>query len=344
MISSRRLPGRRRLENGSSKPAGEQNPQEFVRRIRKTNEPGKRGKSAKASSDAIDPFSPLWSLAAFETTSRCRELSELYESLTGAAGRPASKMAGRRRQSAGVKTKHKSKQQQRSVNQLAEWMQSAQSSQSLEPVELLLLLHLQVQIEHRMPDDVELLLWRTALAGAVALSGQLGSADDGELTPDQQLLVYGELPWMSGSIFSAVKGSKRFAEDGRRFLRAQLLDSTDTDGTPRADLVERMAFWLAPLVRAAEWADRDRTNVWNEESAERFQLVLEAGCTMCKSDGRFGLSNGFTANVAPMLATGSRLAGLKKKSAPQQYLSRLERAVRRAASARNDLRYMVYPN
>jgi len=278
--------------------------------------------SKKALSKLRFPTDVFWSQHAFDESPRTDELFDICQTLAGNLERSAPKNV-KKRARVGKKKHTKSSARaewQKTFARIEGWLAGAGNQSPIAPLELLVLLELLDRLSGLPGDTCLFKLWRIALSASIELAAQRGAAEEGDTAEDQRLLVEGELPWKAGLLFSAVRGAGKLGSSGNRVLDQQLLDMTDTDGTPNADLLERMSFWLAPLVRAEEWANRYETTLWDDDSADRFEQLLEAGCSFCRTDGRLALSNGFRHDVVGLLASGSRLAGWKKKSLPLRYV------------------------
>jgi len=281
------------------------------------------------------PHPLLWSQSACSESPRLQALQALWESSqqkrTGTKIGPKGRKASRK------------KRHGRLENLLDEWNNQLDGS-PISPLETLLLLDLLTHRTHRLPAGLCWKLWRAALTAVVGFADlvhaqQQRNSDENQTesidrAPDQWLLTAGELPWQAGLLFSAVKGAAGLRRSGRDVLRRDLMDRTDTDGTPSADLLERFPFWLAPLVRSADLANQFDEKLWDAESAGRFRLLIGIIAPWCRSDGRMALGNGFKVDALPLLRAAASLAGWKKKSPPMRYLSHLETARGGAKTAR----------
>jgi hypothetical protein len=146
-----------------------------------------------------------------------------------------------------------------------------------------------------------------------------------------------------------IEGADELSTRAEEILCEDLLESTDTEGTPSAELIDRLSFWLAPLIRSEDWARRFGTTVWDDEAEDRFELLMEAACSICRTDGRLALSNGFRQNALGLLSVGSRLTGGKKKSRSVRYLCEVEEQLSRpkngkvVKSSQPKLKRSAYP-
>lgn len=267
----------------------------------------------------------LWSRSACSEPPRLDALLKLWDSSeqrqTGKKIGPKGRKLSRR--------KHENRLQKL----FGKWNNQLDES-PISPFETLLLFDLLMHRTAGLPAGLCWKLWRAALTMAVSFvnsdyTDERTDSDEtrtesSDWTPDQRLLIDGELQWQAGILFSAVKGADRLRRNGRDVLRQDLLDRTDTDGTPSADLLERFPFWLAPLVRAAWLANRFDEKLWSGESARRFRSLIGVIAPLCRSDGRMAMGNGFDIDALPLLTAAGSLAGWKKKSPPMRYLADLQ--------------------
>lgn len=285
---------------------------------------GKHGDNAAAS--------PLWSRHALEASPRTAGLVRLLDEVAAAERK---KKSGKKiavgppqpsRKSKPSTNGHASKHATRVSRLISEWLEDAASpnrpAETVATDELLLLLHVLSHPKLDLHAEIFCPLWRTALAAAVACLGKTPQTADEEL-PDRRLLLEGELPWHAGLFFDGVQGAERLRRRGSKALRKQLLDLTDTDGTPHATLLERLPLWMASLVRATETARLYDVDLWDEEADERFESLVEIAAPFCRADGQMAMSNGSSHQPAALLETASRLAGFQKRSLPRSYLRSL---------------------
>ena len=204
----------------------------------------------------------------------------------------------------------------RAIAQLDAWLSAADPAPPHAPYELLILLETLRDTASHLPFGVLWPLWRTALVGAVQLSTQLDEPVGSSATEDQRLVIRGELPWEIGLLFADVQGAETLRRSGQRVLRQQLLEHTDTDGTPEAELLERLAFWLAPLTRSAQWARRCGVDLWDTGSARRFRALTKMSSPLCGADGRLALSNGFVESRRSLLESALVQGGWNEREVP----------------------------
>jgi hypothetical protein len=317
----------------------------FCEQLKKHRLPfGNRSRAKKAQPQHACQKHSLWSRHALEASPRTAELVEIYESLGRKTKRLKAKM-GVKQNSSKRKTNGRANRlatADQTDSRISHWLSQVAMERTLTPFELLVLFEMLMTAGDAMTTDVCWRLWRTAFTAAVELrpaesgkqkaesrrqktedrsqdaeAGGENSALTDAATADRSLLIHGELPWAASLLFADVKGSTQVGNRGRKFLCRALVERTDTDGTPSAQLLERLSLWLAPFVRASEWAKRFKTGLWDEQSGRRFRAMVKVLAPLCRADGRM---TGGVGNVVGLLTSASRLAGWKKKSLPSQLL------------------------
>lgn len=291
------------------------------------------GRKRSAVKQAFEKQS-LWSREAFEPTPRTDRLIRLWMEFPGRPKRSRRKIgtgrSGERSLGPDIRRSTGTGNGRADVrlrptngkrgNSLLEWLNAADSPFS--PLESLIVHEILLEAGHELPVEVCWLLWRTALRAAIEFPrpSQPLRTDSATATADHRLVLDGELPWQFGLLFGSIQGAERLRRAGQRALRKQLIDRTDTDGTPEAGLLERLPLWLAPLARSAHWAQRFRTRLWDEASAERFRGLMRIIAPFCRPDRQLALSNDFGDGAAGLLTTALRLAGWTSRSRPMRYL------------------------
>jgi hypothetical protein len=164
-------------------------------------------------------------------------------------------------------------------------------------------------------------LWRATL-NAVHADRE---PEDEAATPDVRLLVQGELPFLAGLVFADLKFAPRLAERGRRLLRKELVAQSDSDGTPRAELLPRLPLWLAPLVRCTVWADRFGAELWTADERRLLSDVTERAVALCRGDGRSAMTNGEPMPVLPVLTKAAELFNWSRVNPSLGSLKQLQR-------------------
>lgn len=279
--------------------------------------PGGNAKTVARRKDAAECLSS-WSRLAFEESPRANKLLAVAEAANAFTVRANRKMGVRRARTNGKtngrSTSNLGSTPRRLEKQLADCLKEFEVGSPASPFELLILFELLSRSGRQLPSDVYRRLWQTALTAAIRFSSNLDKADSGECHPDRRLLIRGELPWQAGLLFGSIKGADAFGRAGRRFLIQELLDRTDTDGMPQAELLDRLGLWLAPLVRASQCAKNFRVSLWDEEAAGRFRNLVKVGTPLCLASVRPVAGNGSPRDLVPMLTSASRLAGCTPKS------------------------------
>ncbi|HEY4263323.1 MAG TPA: hypothetical protein VGM98_24385 [Schlesneria sp.] len=170
-------------------------------------------------------------------------------------------------------------------------------------------------------------LWRHSLLSAVRLIRALPEEVDPTIPADVNLMERGEVPFLAGLVFEGIAGASLTMKAGKKELGSDLIGNTDTDGTPHADLVERLPLWLAPLVRATCIGRAFDLRVWNRDQEERLQSVVERSIPLCRPDGRAALSNGLKLQPLPVLNAAAEVCGLPEIGPVGSYLRSVKRAI-----------------
>ncbi len=170
-------------------------------------------------------------------------------------------------------------------------------------------------------------LWRHSLLSAVRLIRALPEEVDPTIPADVNLMERGEIPFLAGLVFEGIAGASLTMKAGKKELGSDLIGNTDTDGTPHADLVERLPLWLAPLVRVTRIGRAFDLRVWNRDQEERLQSVVERSIPLCRPDGRAALSNGLKLQPLPVLNAAAEVCGLPEVGPVGSYLRSVKRAI-----------------
>ena len=144
-------------------------------------------------------------------------------------------------------------------------------------------------------------LWKRLAAERSAAPSS--STDD---HPDRVLMREGETPLVAGLLLSPLREAKKLRDFGRRRLVRELFRRTDRDGAPHAELLPRLALWLAPLIRATWWAEQFGFPLWTDEERQRLSLLLERAVPLCRPDGRLALSNGLAVPALPLFDAAAK--------------------------------------
>lgn len=141
-------------------------------------------------------------------------------------------------------------------------------------------------------------LWKRTLRDAVNL---LADRSQTGTHPDERLIREGELPLLAGLVFRPLAGSSDWIRQGQKFLARQLTARTDTDGTVHSELLPRLPYWLAPLVRATHWSRQAGQSLWDVDERELLNDVIERSVALCRPDGKLALTNGHAVDALPLL-------------------------------------------
>ena len=161
-----------------------------------------------------------------------------------------------------------------------------------------------------LSDDVLVTLWRQTLEASLRL--EMADEEFDADSPDQRMLVRGEVPWRSGLLFAGVRGAGKRRKAGQSFLRQELEAMTDGDGTPHARMLHRLPLTLAVFVRAMWAGMASGEKLWNSDSADRFEMLIERVSALSLSDGRTAMSNGASFAPASLMKSATKLSGLGK--------------------------------
>ena len=279
----------------------------------------KRGLKKKTVRKHASSFS-LWSRHAFEGSSGSDIASQMLEAVFHGPAKTKSAIGAGKSKRRHKKKSKSSKRSGQSVAELNRWLSNLKPNELGSPFELLTLLELLARRVSESDPQTTWLLWRTTLSQAIRFADELHEPEGNSIAADQRLLVTGELPWQIGLLFADVDGAKELAAIGKKVLRGQLEENTDTDGTPKAELVDRLPLWLAALVRSAEVASLFDEPLWDDDSAERFHDLVSIVAPMCGEGGRIALTNGASNGMGSMLETAARVARLRKNTGPRDLL------------------------
>ncbi|MBQ15505.1 MAG: hypothetical protein CMJ65_00125 [Planctomycetaceae bacterium] len=142
----------------------------------------------------------------------------------------------------------------------------------------------------------------------------------------------GELAYTTGLLLAPLKGTSRLRRDGIAWLQKDLLDRTDTDGTPHADLLPVLPQWLGTLVRAASWGRRYGAPPWNRDGSARFDLLVELVASLYREGDRMVFSAIRTSGVRALLDAATRLTDLPTTDPARRFLADHRRASRKATA------------
>lgn len=170
-------------------------------------------------------------------------------------------------------------------------------------------------------------LWRYSLLQAIHLTRDLADAVDPTVPADVDLMERGEIPFVAGLMFEGIVGASQLVKSGKKALSKELVENTDTDGTPHADLVERLPLWLASLVRVTRIARGFDVRLWTRDQDELLKSVVERAIPLCRPDGRAALSNGLKLQPLPVLTAAAETCGLAELGSVGSYLRSVNRVI-----------------
>jgi hypothetical protein len=177
-------------------------------------------------------------------------------------------------------------------------------------------------------------LWRHTLVQAIRWAQDLESELDPTVPSDIELIERGEIPYIAGLVFQGVAGASSLLKLGRKNIGRELTANTDTDGTPHAELVERLPLWLAPLIRVTRAARAFDASLWTRDQDDVLRSLVERSIPLCRPDGRAALSNGLKLKPLPVLVAAAETCGLPEMGSVGTYL----RSVHRVTSGKSPAR------
>lgn len=178
---------------------------------------------------------------------------------------------------------------------------------------------------HKLAADQFFKLWRHTLSEL--LMWPTAIYDDPTVPADVVLVEHGEIPFVGGLVFSQIASANNLVKSGRKLLVRELVDQTDTDGTPHAEILPRLPLWIAPLVRSALMAKRYGVAAWNDEQQQVFTNLIDRAILLCRPDGRAALTNGMQLNSLPVLTAAVEQLDLQLVQSTTNYLQAVHRSV-----------------
>ncbi len=137
-------------------------------------------------------------------------------------------------------------------------------------------------------------VWRVALSGAMQhatgwLTDDVSSADPEEMPQDSPLagIMDGLLPWICGILFDDVSGAPKLAKVGKKALQQQLLQGTDDNGAPIAQVVRDLSGWISVWSDAIAAAAILGHDLWKDSEDRRFVGCLKAALTLLPQTQKF---------------------------------------------------------
>ncbi|MBC8112863.1 MAG: hypothetical protein H7062_00645, partial [Candidatus Saccharimonas sp.] len=188
----------------------------------------------------------LWSLAAFPEEA---DLGKLLSQVAGLSGKPR---AGQKR-ATNKAPKTLAQRIEPLIRRLTTEEDNDEPSEPVSPFAVVAALEVLALAGARLRPEQLWKLWRHSLSQIVQLirTNTDEDAHDPTIPADVQLIERGELPFVAGALFGDVAGAADLIKAGRKVLARSLSENADSDGTPRAEMIERLPLWLAPLIRAS---------------------------------------------------------------------------------------------
>ncbi|MCH9655690.1 MAG: hypothetical protein K0U90_11635 [Planctomycetes bacterium] len=279
-------------------------------------EVSKQKKQGKHAAEML--WASLWSEEAEEGTSRSSDLISLVKSgieLSNKSSKASKKE--KRKKSPELSWDEVSRL-------LVVWLDQVTITDPLRPYELLLLTELLENVGFRLAPSTLVRVWRHSLFAAASLCFNLEETDFSEISEDQIILVSAELPWRSGFLYSEISGAKNFRQLGQQNLRDCFFDRTDTDGTPHADILPRLDFWLAALTRSLFIGRVWGKSVWDQEAQDRFQWLVETLVSAYACSGKMALCSNHTVAHHDLLTLATYFSDLGGRSVERLYLKSLD--------------------
>ena len=228
------------------------------------------------------------------------------------------------------------------VQPLVTELTHAVSSEEVRPLALLAALEFLDRSGHRLSTDHFFTLWRHTLSELMMWPTVVHA--DPTVPADVTTLEHGEIPYIGGLVFREIASSANLIRSGRKLLAKELVDKTDTDGTPHADIVARLSLWLAPFIRATIISDRYEGNLWTDEQRQLLTNVVDRAILLCRPDGRAALANGSQLDPLPILTVAADLFGLGLVGSTGAYLEAIQRAVDGKPPKRNRSEIATMPS
>ena len=260
----------------------------------------------------------LWSQAAFPDEA---ELVPLLEEAAGVSSQP---IKGKRRP-ANKSTRNFAQRVEALVYALTGEPQTVQTANAA--FALAASLELLAYAGSRLRTQQFWRLWRYSLIQAIHLTGELPEEVDPTIPADIDLMERGEIPHVIGLVFDGIAGASHLVKSGKKAASRELVENTDTDGTPHADLVERLPLWLAPFIRMTRIARAFDVRLWTRDQEELLKSVVERAVPLCRPDGHAALSNGLKLQPLPVLNAAAETCGLPELGSVGSYLRSVKRVV-----------------
>jgi hypothetical protein len=211
------------------------------------------------------------------------------------------------------------------IKQLVTGLTDAVCSLEPRPFALLTALEFLAQAGHRLPAEQFFKLWRHTLSELLMWPTVIHA--DPTVPADVTLVEHGEIPFVGGLVFRQVANAANLIKSGRKVLARELVDKTDTDGTPHAEILPRLPLWLAPFIRVTLMMDRYNESLWSTDQRQLLTNVVDRAILLCRPDGRAALTNGLQIDSLPVLMAAAERFELDLVGSTGEYLQAIQRAV-----------------
>ncbi len=198
-----------------------------------------------------------------------------------------------------------------SLATLDRWAKLSLAGEPLSQLETLVLFELLRDAGAELPASLFRTLWRIALMAAIQGT---------QLWERTTRISDADLCWQAGLLFKPVAGAEAIATAARSKLGQLLVESTDSDGIPSAELVEDLPNWLATMLRAWEWGQRFSRPLFDRQCERRFQALIGAASRLCLGNGRLAFSNGQANGFAGLWSTAA--AAISGRNGSSQHVVR----------------------
>lgn len=275
----------------------------------------------------------LWTLPAIVPSPREQELAAI---LSGELPRTKSKRGSSKTRSNTI------------VDPLQDWWGKHQPV-SLTPWEYLAFLEALPNRISQLSVPTAFSIWRLLLQIACD-QNQLLALDDKKPEKAEELERYGfqadpyldlalfrncELPWLTGVVFSTIKGAEKLRRYGADLLEHELVERTDDHGCPHAALLPRWAMWLAIYTRFVKTAIRHGLVPWDEDAAELYRTAVEKTAPLIQPDGRLVFSRVKMDNARQFIEEVLRTTGWSDAEAALHSLLTFPKRTSRTAASKN---------
>lgn len=230
------------------------------------------------------------------------------------------------------------------VRQTAEALTTTPHGIAWSPLELLAGLELLTRFPTQLPAALLPDLFERTATAARAYCTDAAAAGhtptDGPV--DAALLLNSEIPFLAGLLFQGIQGPWPTRKSLQKQFRYALDESCDSDGTPHATVLPRLAWLLAPLIRGSLWAEcfRDGANgpagdLWSPDARSLLKSLIEQSIGLARADGRLAHALDEMSASLRILTVGAQLVGIGPKDVPGGLLQGLlePRSLKKTTSA-----------